>query len=117
MDVSIPLFPLPPPSLSMGGLKVSTRFFMGPPSRVGADGRSRSGLGWFPFSLYGSRWFGFPFWKGRSEFWISPCAILVYNEVDILVLGEVCDEVLGQEVFECLSSGVQDIAWIDLKHI
>ena len=30
---------------------------------------------------------------------------------------EVCDEVLGQEVFECLSSGVQDIAWIDLKHI
>ena len=90
---------------------------MGPPSRVGVDGRSRSGLGWFPFSLYGSRWFGFPFWKGRSEFWISPCAILVYNEVDILVLGEVCDEVLGQEVFECLSSGVQDIAWIDLKHI
>ena len=30
---------------------------------------------------------------------------------------EVCDEVFDQEVFECLSSGVQDIAWIDLKHI
>ena len=59
----------------------------------------------------------FPFWKGRSEFWISLCAILVYTEDDILVFGEVCDEVLDQEVFECLSSGVQDIAWIDLKHI
>ena len=69
----------------------------------------------FPFMGQGGR--VFPFWKGRSEFWISLCAILVYTEDDILVLGEVCDEVLGQEVFECLSSGVQDIAWIDLKHI
>ena len=61
-----PLFPPPPPlSLSMGGLKVSTRFFMGPPSRVGADGRSRSGLGWFPLPLYRSRWSGFfPFGRG-----------------------------------------------------
>ena len=33
------------------------------------------------------------------------------------MFGEVCDEVFDQEVFECLSSGVQDIAWIDLKHI
>ena len=33
------------------------------------------------------------------------------------MFGEVCDEVLDQEVFECLSSGVQDIAWIVLKHI
>ena len=33
------------------------------------------------------------------------------------MFGEVCEEVLGREVFECLSSGVQDIAWIDLKHI
>ena len=93
MDVSVPFSPLPPLSLSMGGLKVSTRFFMGPPLT------SRSG------------------WKVSVWSWINPCSILVYNEVDILVLGEVCDEVLGQEVFECLSSGVQDIAWIDLKHI
>ena len=45
------------------------------------------------------------------------CYSSFYIEDDILVFGEVCDEVLDQEVFECLSSGVQDIAWIDLKHI
>ena len=37
----------------------------------------------------------------------GPCAILVfYSEDDILVVGEVFD----QEVFECLSRGVQDIS-------
>ena len=113
MDVSVPFSPLPPLSLSMGGLKVSTRFFMGPPSRVGADGRSRSGLGWFPLPLDRSRWSGFsPFGRGGRNSGLA--AILVYTEDDILVFGEVCEEVLGQEVFECLSSGVQDIAWIDL---
>ena len=54
-----PFPPSPPLSLSMGALKVSTRFSWDPPSRVGADGRSRSGLGWCPLPLYRSRWSGF----------------------------------------------------------
>ena len=45
------------------------------------------------------------------------CYFSFYTEDDNLVFGEVCDEVLDQEVFEGLSSGIQDIAWIDLKHI
>ena len=93
MDVSVPLFPLPLPLPEYGWVEGLNPVFHGTPLT------SRSG------------------WKVSVWSWINPCSILVYNEVDILVLGEVCDEVLGQEVFECLSSGVQDIAWIDLKHI
>ena len=110
-----PFSPSPPPEYGrVEGLDLD---FHGTPL-TSRSGWKVSVWSWLvPLSLYGSRWFVFPFWKGRSEFWISLCAILVYTEDDILVFGEVCDEVLGQEVFECLSSGVQDIAWIDLKHI
>ena len=60
----------------------------------------------FPFMGWGGRVFP-SFWKGISEFWIGPCAILVfYSDVDILVFGEVFDEVFDHEVFKCLSSGV-----------
>ena len=73
-------------------------------------------FGWFPLPLYRSRWSGFsPFGRGGRNSGLA--TILVYTEDYILVFGEVCEEVLGREVFECLSSGVQDIAWIDLKHI
>ena len=68
----------------------------------------------FPFIGQGGRVFSLFGRGGRNS---GLAAILVYTEDDILVFGEVCEEVLGQEVFECLSSGVQDIAWIDLKHI
>ena len=65
----------------------------------------------FPFIGQGGRVFPFFGRGGRNS---GLAAILVYTEDDILVFGEVCEEVLGREVFECLSSGVQDIAWIDL---
>ena len=116
MGVSVPFSPLPPPLPEYGRVEGLDPVSWDPPSRVGAEGRSRSGLGWFPLPLYRSRWSGFsPSGRGGRNSGLA--AILVYTEDDILVFGEVCEEVLGQEVFECLSSGVQDIAWIDLKHI